>query len=123
MIETMHRTTTTMRPPIPAPRRAAFSAVLRSERIKLSANRSTLIILLVSFAVGIGVSALAGYLASSHHVSSTPAGKATSNLTAFSLNGFQLAELAIVALVVLVVISESCWSSPRRVPPSSSARP
>jgi hypothetical protein len=123
MIETMHRTTTAMRPPIPAPRRAMFSGVLRSERIKLSAIRSTLIILLVSFAVGIGVSPLTGYLASSHHVSSTLAGKATWNLTAFRLDGVQLAELAIVALVVLVVISESCWSSPRRVPPSSSARP
>ena len=112
-----------MSPSIPAPRRATFSNVLRSERIKLSAIRSTLIIVLVSFAVGIGVSALAGHLASSHHVSSTPAGKATWKLTALSLNGFQLAGLAIAALVVLVVISESCWSSPRHLPPSSSARP
>jgi hypothetical protein len=112
-----------MSPSIPALRRATFSGVLRSERIKLSATRSTLIILLVSFAAGIGVSALAAYLASSHHVSSTPAGKATWQLPALSLNGFQLAELAIAALVVLVVISESCWSSPRHRPPSSSARP
>jgi ABC-2 type transport system permease protein len=123
MIETIHLTTATMHPPTLAPRRALFSTVLRSERIKLSAIRSTLIILLVSFAVGIGVSALTGYLASSHHVSSTRAGKATWNLAALSLNGFQLAELALVALVVLVVISESCWSSTRHVPPSSSARP
>ena len=64
-----------MSPSIPAPRRATFSSVLRSERIKLTAIRSTLIIVLVSFAVVIGVSALAGYLASSHHVSSTPAGQ------------------------------------------------
>jgi hypothetical protein len=123
MIEAVHLTTTTMRPPVPASRRATLSSMLRSERIKASAIRSTLIILPVSFAVGIGVSALAGYLASSHHVSSTPAGKATWKLTALSLNGFQLAGLAIAALVVLVVISESCWSSPRHLPPSSSARP
>ena len=97
--------------------------MLRSERIKLTTIRPTLITLLVSFAVGIGASALAGYLASSHHVSSALAGKATWTLTAFHLDGLQLAELAIVALVVLVVISESCWSSPRHAPPSSSARP
>jgi hypothetical protein len=112
-----------MSPSISARRRATPSNVLRSERIKLSATRSTLVILLVSFAVGIGVSALAGSLASSHHVSSPPAGKATWNLTAFSLNGFQLAELALAVLAVLVVIMESCWSSPRHGPPSSSARP
>jgi ABC-2 type transport system permease protein len=123
MIRAIHLTATTICPRTRARHRATFSGVLRSVRIKLSAIRSTLIILLVSFTVGIGVSALAGYLGSSHHVSSTPAGKATWNLPALSLNGFQLAELALGALVVLVVISESCWPSPRRVPPSSSARP
>jgi hypothetical protein len=97
--------------------------MLRSERIKPSTIRSTLSILLASFAVGIGVSVLASHLASSHHVSSTLAGKATWNLTAFSLDGIQLAELALAGLVVLVIITESCWSSPRHGPPSSSARP
>jgi len=107
---------------IPAPRRATFSNVLHSERIKPSTIRPPLIILLVSLAVGIGVSALTYLLGSSQHVSSTLAGKATWHPTAFSLDGIQLAELALAALVVLVVISESCWSSPRRVPPSSSGR-
>jgi formate hydrogenlyase subunit 4 len=112
-----------MRPPAPAPRRATCSNVLRSERIKLTAFRSTLIALLVSFAIGIGVSALGWCLAGSHHVSATVAGKGTLNPTTFSLDGIQLAEVALAALVVLVIISESCWSSPRHVPPSSSARP
>ena len=121
-----------MSPSTPAPRRATFSTAPRSERIKLSTIRPPLIILLVSFAVGIGVSALTRYLASSHHVSTTLAGKATWNATAFRLDGIQLAELALAALVVLVIISESCWSSPRHmpswssprdVPPSSSGRP
>ena len=94
--------------------------VLRPERIRLSALRTTLIILSVSLAAGIGVSALTCYLASGHHVSFTLAGKATWKPAAFSLDGIQLAGLA---LVVLVIITESCWSSPRHVPPSSSARP
>jgi hypothetical protein len=123
MIEAVHLTTTTMRPPVRTSRRATLSSMLRSERIKASATRSTLITLLVSFAAGIGVSALTGYLASSHHVSSNLAGKATWNLTAFRLDGIQLAGLAVAALVVLVIISESWWSSLRHVPPSSSARP
>lgn len=112
-----------MRPPTTAPRRATRSSVLRSERSKLTAVRSTLITLLVSFAVGIGISALGWYLAGSHHVSATVAGKGTWNPTVLSLDGIQLAELALAALVVLVIISESCLSSSRHVPPSSSARP
>ena len=112
-----------MHPVTTAPRRATCSSVLRSERIKLTASRSTLITLVVSFAVGIGVSALGLCLAGGHHVSATRAGKASWNPPALSLHGFQLAELALATPVVLVIISESCWSSPRRGRPSSSARP
>jgi hypothetical protein len=67
--------------------------------------------------------ALTCYVASGHQVSFTLAGQATWNPAALSLDGIQLAGLALVVLVVLVIISESCWSSQRHVPPSASARP
>jgi hypothetical protein len=112
-----------MSPLIHGPRLAMTRTVLRPERTRLSALRTTLIVLSVSLAAGIGVSALACYLASGHHASFTVASRATWKPAALSLDGVQLAGLALVVLVVLVIISESCWSSRRPVPPSSSARP
>ena len=94
------------RTPAPAPHRATFSNVLRSERIKLTTIRSTWITLLVALAVGISIGALTSYLSGSHYASSTLAGKATWDPTAFSLDGIQLAELAIAVLGVLVITSE-----------------
>src|ERR1019366_5526910 len=94
------------RTPAPAPHRATFSNVLRSERIKLTTIRSTWITLLVALAVGIGIGALTSYLSGSHYASSTLAGKATWDPTAYSLDGIQLAELAIAVLGVLVITSE-----------------
>jgi ABC-type transport system involved in multi-copper enzyme maturation permease subunit len=91
---------------MPAAHRATFSHALRSERIKLTTVRSTWITLLVALAVGIGLGALISYLAGNHYASSGMAGRATWDPTAFSLDGIQLAELAVAVLGVLVISSE-----------------
>jgi len=56
--------------------------------------------------IGIGIGALTCYLSGSHYASSGLAGKASWDPTALSLDGIQLAELAVATLGVLVITSE-----------------
>jgi ABC-type transport system involved in multi-copper enzyme maturation permease subunit len=98
--------------------------VIKSEWTKFRSLRSTLITLLVSVALTIGLGALISAVTASHWAQASPADRADFNAVVTSLNGVNISQLAVGVLGVLLISGEyatgmiraSLTAVPKRLP-------
>ncbi|HXR71046.1 ABC transporter permease [Actinocrinis sp.] len=93
-------------PTTPASRGAALPALLRSEWIKLRAQRSTFIAAAAALILGLGVGLLDVLSVTGHWATMSAADRAGFDPVGDPLSGFQFGELALGALGVLAVSTE-----------------
>jgi ABC-type transport system involved in multi-copper enzyme maturation permease subunit len=98
--------------------------VIKSEWTKFRSLRSTLITLLVSVALTVGLGALISAVTASHWAQASPADRADFNAVVTSLNGVNISQLAVGVLGVLLISGEyatgmiraSLTAVPKRLP-------
>jgi ABC-2 type transport system permease protein len=98
--------------------------IIKSEWTKFRSLRSTLITLLVSVALTVGLGALISAVTASHWAQASPADRADFNAVVTSLNGVNISQLAVGVLGVLLISGEyatgmiraSLTAVPKRLP-------